>query len=154
MIKIESFKILDTLNLVKKTSKFLYEKWKYGCLYHVCGTWIILFSVLIKMSKIMVEQNCKYVNTAIMIIRRIYSFLVLITIFSLNLNKRWTHYSFGFLKMYIPVHHPFELHLGWSCSWSWDRSSSSIFRLPIRALIVLSLPSRNIAILTPTLPFC
>ena len=32
--------------------------------------------------------------------------------FYLNLNKQWTHYLFGFLKIHIPVHHPFELHLG------------------------------------------
>ena len=43
--------------------------------------------------------------------------------FSLNLNKQWTHYLFGILKIHIPVHHPFELHLVSSCSWSWVPSS-------------------------------
>ena len=57
--------------------------------------------------------------------RQVKPFLVLITNLSLNLNQRWTHYSFGFLKIHIPVHHPFELHLG--SSWSWVRSSSCIF---------------------------
>ena len=122
-------------------------------IYHVCGTWIILFSVIKQCLKLWWNKIVNiYVNTAIMIIRRVNSFLVLITNFSLNLNKRWTYYLFGFLKIHSTVHHPFELHL--DCSWSWVRSSkcsSSIFRLPIRALIVLSFPSRNIAILTHTL---
>ena len=32
--------------------------------------------------------------------------------FYLNLHKQWTHYLFGFPKIHVPVHHPFESYLG------------------------------------------